>query len=93
MSLIVAPLISEKSSKALNKLNKYTFYVALDANKIEIAREINKQYGVKVVSVRIINLSGKKVRRGRVQGKTQDRKKAIVTLTEGQELKEIKALF
>lgn len=93
MSLIVAPLISEKSSKALNKLNKYTFYVALEANKIEIAREINKQYGVKVVSVRVINLSGKKVRRGRVQGKTQDRKKAIVTLSEGQELKEIKALF
>lgn len=92
-SVIVAPVVSEKSSLALKTLNKYTFYVQMTSNKIDVAREISKKYGVKVISVRIVHLPGKEVKRGKVKGRTQDRKKAIVSLAEGQELQEIKALF
>ena len=92
-SVIVAPVVTEKSSLALKTQNKYTFYVMMTSNKIDIAREIVKKYGVKVKSVRIVHLPGKQVKRGKVRGRTQDRKKAIVTLLEGQELQEIKALF
>ena len=84
--ILVRPLITER---ALNQkdLNKYTFQVALDANKKEIKTAIEKAFGVKVVSVNTVTTQGKAVRRMRVRtGKKNDTKKAIITLAAGQAL-------
>ena len=67
--------------------NKYFFEVKKDANKIEIAKAINDVYGVKPVSVNIMRVGGKKVRRGRTFGKRKDWKKDIVTLKKGESIK------
>ena len=61
---------------------KYTFQVAKDANKIEIAKAVAELFGVKVAKVNTINVNGKYRRQGIKGGYTPDWKKAIVTLTE-----------
>ncbi len=85
--ILVKPLITEKASVQGTDENKYFFEVKKDANKIEIAKAINDVYGVKPVSVNIMRVGGKKVRRGRTFGKRKDWKKAIVTLKKGESIK------
>lgn len=63
-------------------MNKYTFQVAKDANKVEIAQAVEKLFGVEVEKVNTINVRGKLRRQGRYEGYTASWKKAIVTLTE-----------
>ena len=77
--IILRPLLSEKSYATI-KDKKYTFVVAKDANKIEIANEIEKRFDVQVAKVNTANYHGKLKRMGRSQGYTSDWKKAIVTL-------------
>ncbi len=84
--VLLRPLITEKAS-IMGTENKYFFEVSRDANKVEIAKAIEEVYGVKPVSVNIINMKGKKVRFGRILGKRKDWKKAIVTLPEGKTIK------
>ena len=79
--IILAPVITEKSSAALSD-KKYTFRVADSANKIEIAKAVEEIFGVKVAKVNTISMKGKKRRYGRFEGYTSDWKKAVVTLTE-----------
>ena len=86
------PVLTEKASKLVQR-NVFTFYVSLEANKIQIAQAIKKQFGVLVSSVNTVNLPGKKVRRGRISGVTKGRKKAIITVSQGQNLDELKKLF
>ena len=87
MSLIKRPLLTEKMT-TLGERNQYAFEVELASNKIEIAREIEKQFEVEVLSIRTIRYKGKRkvqfTRRGRFEGKRPEWKKAIVTLKEGQ---------
>jgi large subunit ribosomal protein L23 len=80
--VLVKPLITEKASVA-GTLNKYSFVVSLDANKVEISKAIEEVYGVKPVRVNVVRMEGKAVRTGRFPGKRKDWKKAIVTLPEG----------
>ena len=61
---------------------KYTFKVAKDANKIEIAKAVETLFGVKVSKVNTMNVRGHLRRQGMNQGYTASWKKAIVTLTE-----------
>ena len=78
---ILKPVITEASMQGIaNK--KYTFQVAKDANKIEIAKAVAELFGVKVAKVNTINVNGKYRRQGIKGGYTPDWKKAIVTLTE-----------
>ncbi|MDD4900501.1 MAG: 50S ribosomal protein L23 [Patescibacteria group bacterium] len=84
--ILAKPLVTEKVSN-LGVLNKYVFAVALDANKIEIAKAVKEIYGIKPIGVNVINKIGKKARYGRTSGKRKDWKKAIVTLPEGQTIK------
>ena len=79
--IVIKPIISVKSIGGLQE-NKYTFKVAKDANKIEIAKAVEELFGVKVSKVNTINVDGKLRRYGRFEGYTASRKKAIVTLTE-----------
>lgn len=81
--VLVRPVLTEKSTELLDKQNAYTFVVANDANKIEIARAIEKQFGVKVERVRTMRYAGKERRMGRYVGRRPSWKKAVVTLREG----------
>ena len=79
--VILKPVISEKSMEdAQNK--KYTFKVAVDANKTEVKHAVEEIFEVEVKKVNIMNVKGKKKRMGRTVGMTAASKKAIVTLAE-----------
>ena len=78
--IIIRPVLTEKSyAEMANK--KYTFRVAINANKTEIKNAIEEVFpGVKVESVNTMRTEGKIKRQGRTQGRTAEVKKAIVTL-------------
>lgn len=78
--IIKRPIITEKSM-AQGDIKRYTFEVAKDANKIEIAKAVEEIFKVKVAKVRTITVPCKNKRVGVHEGKTAKRKKAIVTLT------------
>ena len=78
--IILAPVITEKSMTGIAS-KKYTFKVAKDANKIEIADAVEKLFKVKVAKVNTISVKAKNKRVGYHLGKTSEWKKAIVTLT------------
>ena len=82
MDIILAPVITEKS-ESLKLNNVYVFKVNKKANKTQIKNEIEKLFGVKVVSVNTINVVQKKRRVGRYTGLTSAYKKAYVKLAEG----------
>ena len=81
--VIVRPLVTEKSHLLLDELGAYTFVVAKEANKIEIAQAVEKQFNVKVKDVRTMRYAGKTKRMGRFAGRKASWKKAVVTLAEG----------
>lgn len=77
--IILAPVITEKSMAGIAD-KKYTFKVAKDANKIEIAKAVAELFKVQVAKVNTINVRGQQKRMGRYSGYTASWKKAIVTL-------------
>jgi large subunit ribosomal protein L23 len=79
--VIIKPVVTEKSMEAMTD-KSYTFLVHPEANKTMIKEAVEKMFdGVKVKKVNTMNLDGKLKRRGRTQGRTAAKKKAIVTLT------------
>ena len=79
--IIKRPIITEQSM-AETEAKKYTFEVAKDANKIEIAKAVEEIFGVKVAKVNTLNMQGKMKRMGnRPAGRRASWKKAMVTLT------------
>ncbi len=88
-------IVTEKSVK-LQEQNKYTFEVALQANKIDVRRAVEQLFKVKVVSVNTMRMPGKPRsirRRGAAPRPVEARewKKAIVTLAEGETIDALKA--
>lgn len=79
--IVIAPIITEKSMSVIAD-KKYTFKVATDANKVEIAEAVEKLFGVEVAKVNTVNVRGHKRRMGRYVGTTAAWKKAVVTLSE-----------
>ena len=78
--IIKKPVLTETSYAAMSD-KKYTFEVAINANKTEIKLAIEEIFeGVKVQSVNTMRTLGKMKRQGRTQGRTPEVKKAIVTL-------------
>ena len=78
--VIIRPVLTEKSYDAMAD-KKYTFEVAVDANKTEIKQALEEVFeGVKVETVNTMRVQGKIKRQGRTQGRRPERKKAIVTL-------------
>jgi large subunit ribosomal protein L23 len=84
--IILAPVVSEKSTRAAEKSNQAVFKVLRDARKPEIKAAIEKLFNVKVEGVRTLNVKGKSKRFGAFSGVRSDWKKAYVTLAEGQEI-------
>jgi len=79
--IIRRPIVTEKSSSAKEANNQYVFEVATAANKIEIAKAVEQLFKVKVLSVRVMNMEGKKRRLGRSSGKRPDWRKAVVRIS------------
>ena len=80
--IIKRPVITEQSMDE-TEFKKYTFEVAKDANKIQIAKAVEEIFGVKVAKVNTLNMQGKEKRTGRYPaGRRPSWKKAMVTLTE-----------
>ena len=79
--IIIKPIITEASMMGV-MTKKYTFKVASDANKIEIAKAVEELFGVKVAKVNTLTVNGKMRRYCRFEGYKASWKKAIVTLTE-----------
>jgi len=88
--IIKRPIVTEKTTK-LSELNKYTFEVDKNANKIEIKNAVEQLFNVKVVSVNVINEVAKAKRVGQHSGFKPAVTKAIVTLAEGSKIDVYKA--
>ena len=81
-STILSPDVSEKTAQ-LSDANILTFKVAPGANKIEVRNAFRELYKVTPIKVNIMNVRGKPVRFGRIRGKRQDYKKALISLPKG----------
>ena len=84
MSVLLAPHVTEKTSLAMQNHNQYTFRVRRDATKTDIKQAVELMFDVKVKGVQVVNEPGKTRKFGRTVGRTQDWKKAYVSLAEGQ---------
>ena len=85
-NVILRPVVSEKSY-GLNEVGVYTFIVAPDANKTEIRMAVESIFNVRVMKVNTLNRKGKR-KRNRTSGAWSTRatrKRAIVTLADGEE--------
>lgn len=85
--ILLKPIITEKSTEQGEKFNRYGFYVAMDANKVEIRKAVENRYQVKVDKVNTYRLAGKTVnrytKRAVLTGRKPNVKKAFVTLKPG----------
>ncbi|MGQ9818809.1 MAG: 50S ribosomal protein L23 [Candidatus Kapaibacteriales bacterium] len=89
IEIIRKPIVTEKAMK-LGDLRQYVFEVDPKANKIQIKQAIEKMFEVNVVSIRTVRVKGKArsrfTKRGVMRGRTPLKKKAYVTLKEGQSI-------
>ena len=86
MQVVIAPVISEKSTLVGEKHGQYVFRVMQDATKAEVKAAIENLFKVEVASVNMINIAGKQKRFGRGLGRRRNIRKAYVSLTAGQEI-------
>lgn len=84
--VLIRPVITEQSIKAMDEGNKYTFQVPKQVNKIEVAQAVENLFGVKVEKVNIVNVKPRAKRYGRHVGKIGGWKKAVVTVAKGQSI-------
>lgn len=82
MNILKRPIISEKSI-AQGVVNKYTFLVTRAADKAQIAQAIEKLFKVKVTDVNVLNLTGKMKKYRKTMGQRDARRKAVITLKQG----------
>jgi len=85
--VLVAPLVSEKTSRCGDKENSVVFWVNPTATKTEIKEAVEAFFPkVKVAEVRTLIQGAQRVRFGQREGKRKKRKKAYVTLAEGSQI-------
>ena len=83
MTVLLAPVISEKATFIADKHEQVVFRVAADATKPEIKAAVEALFNVKVAGVNTLNRKGKTKRFRGIPGRQKDFKKAIVTLADG----------
>lgn len=86
LQVLLAPVISEKSTHVADKHNQVIFRVASGATKPEIKAAIELMFKVQVDSVKVVNVRGKGKRFGQFAGRRRHWKKAYVCLKPGQEI-------
>lgn len=84
--VILAPHVSEKSTRVADKHRQMVFEVRRDATKPVIKQAVEKMFNVQVESVTVTNVKGKSKQTGRLAGRRQDWKKAYVCLKPGQDI-------
>ena len=84
--ILVAPVVSEKSTRAAEQSRQMVFKVLPDASKPEIRKAVEKMFDVTVTAVQLANVKGKVKRFGQAVGRRSDWKKAYVTLAEGSDI-------
>ena len=89
--VLIKPTITEKST-LLQESGKYTFQVALKANKVEVKQAVETNFDVTVMDVNITKIHGKRKRYGPRPAKQPDIKKAVVTLKPGDRIDLIEGL-
>ena len=100
-SVIISPILSEKSHSLSEQFNKYVFKVHKNANKLEIKKSIESRFDVKIVKVSTMNFKGKKknmtIRSDgnvlRTTGNRSNWKKAIVTLDKDSKINFVEGEF
>lgn len=86
MQVVLAPVVSEKSTMVADKRNQTVFRVMRDATKPEIKAAVELLFKVQVEAVTVANVKGKVKRSGRFNGRRNHWKKAFVSLKPGQEI-------
>ncbi len=86
MNVVLAPVVSEKSTLVADRNRQYVFRVADSATKPEVKAAIELLFKTKVQSVTVSNVKGKEKRFGRFIGRRRNWKKAYVRLAAGQEI-------
>jgi large subunit ribosomal protein L23 len=86
MNVVLAPVVSEKSTRVADKNRQYVFRVADNATKPEVKAAVELLFKTKVQSVTVSNVKGKEKRFGRFTGRRRNWKKAYVRLAAGQEI-------
>ena len=90
MEILLKPIVTEKMTSQGDKFNRYGFIVAKNANKLQIKKAVEELYDVTVDSVNTMRYGGKvksrNTKSGLLVGRTDSRKKAVVTLAEGNKI-------
>ena len=86
MKVLLAPIVSEKSTRLADAHRQFAFKVMTDASKPEVRKAVELMFDVKVEHVQMANMRGKTKRFGQSMGKRADWKKAYVTLAEGHDI-------
>jgi large subunit ribosomal protein L23 len=86
MTILLAPVISEKSTMVADKLEQVAFKVVPSATKPEVKAAVELMFKVQVESVSILNVKGKQKRFGQTMGRRSDVRKAYVSLKPGQQI-------
>jgi large subunit ribosomal protein L23 len=87
MTVVLAPVVSEKSTMVADKNRQYVFRVADRATKPEIKAAVELMFKIKVESVTVLNVGGKSGKRfGKQLGRRRNWKKAYVRIAAGQEI-------
>ncbi len=86
MNILLAPIVSEKSTMVAEKNEQVAFRVIQDATKGEIKAAVELLFKVQVESVQVLNVKGKAKRFGRFNGRRSNVRKAYVCLKPGQEI-------
>ena len=86
MKVLIAPIISEKSTMVAEKNAQYAFKVLQDATRDEVAAAVALLFKVEVTGVQVLNQKGKEKRFGRFMGRRDHVRKAYVSLKAGQEI-------
>ncbi|MBS1235914.1 MAG: ribosomal protein [Proteobacteria bacterium] len=84
--VILAPHVSEKSTRVAEKNSQIVFRVRRDASKPVIKQAVEKMFNVQVESVTVTNVKGKEKKFGKTPGRRSDWKKAYVRLKPGQDI-------
>lgn len=86
MDVLLSPHVTEKTARAADAANQVVFKVRPEADKADIKKAVEMMFEVKVASVRIANMKGKRKRFAFMQGRRKNWKKAYVTLEKGHDI-------
>lgn len=86
MNILLAPHVSEKTTRLADSSNQVAFKILPNATKQEVKEAVELLFKVKVTGVQVLNVKGKKRRFAHTIGRRKDWKKAYVTLQEGDDI-------